>query len=109
VESGREYAAGQPIFSQGDAPGGMMYVVQEGAVDIVVNGAVVDTIGPGMLLGEIGLVDSNPRTASAIAKSACRVLPIDERRFLFLIQNTPVFALDVMRTMANRLRSIRGG
>lgn len=104
VEGGKNYDAGQAIFSQGDTPRGLMYVVQEGSVDIIVNDKVVDTIGPGELLGEIGLVDSKPRTATARCKTACRVLPVDEKRFLFLIQHTPEFALQVMRTMATRLR-----
>ena len=36
----------------------------------------------------------------------CELVPIDERRFLFLIRETPFFALAVMRTMARRLRAM---
>ncbi len=107
VESGKEFAAGATIFAQGDAPAGKMFVLQEGSVDIVIDGKRCDTLGPGMLFGEMGLIDNNPRSATAVAKTNCRILPIDQQRFLFLIQNTPVFALDVMRAMANRLRSVR--
>lgn len=107
VEGGKDYAPGEAVFTQGDAPGGLMYVVQDGDIDIILNGKFVETIGPGALLGEIGLVDRMPRTATALAKTACRLLPIDEKRFTFLIQHTPDFALQVMRSMAARLRDQR--
>ena len=54
-------AAGATIFSEGDEPGGMMYILLDGEVDIFVRGERIDTIGPGACLGEIGLVDSGPR------------------------------------------------
>ena len=46
-----------------------------------------------------------PPSSPARAKGECTVVPIDERRFTFLIQQTPQFALQVMRTLADRLRS----
>ncbi len=109
AEGGTDVAAGITIFSQGDAAGGLMYIVQQGEVDIVHNGTTIDTIGPGSFLGEVGLIENSPRTASAVAKTACRVLPVDEKRFVYLSQNTPMFSLQVMRSLAKRLRSSRGG
>lgn len=40
------FAAGQTLFSEGD-PGDVMYVVQEGEVDIVIQSRLVETVGPG--------------------------------------------------------------
>lgn len=97
------YTAGQVIFKQG-TPGHIMYVVQEGEVGIVYHDIVLEIVGPGGLLGEMALIDHSPRTASAIARTDCRVLPIDEHRFHVMVQETPDFALNVMRTMAERLR-----
>jgi len=51
----------------------------------------------------MSLVDCRPRSASAIARTACKLAPIDVRRFGFLVQETPGFALRVMRVMAERL------
>ena len=76
-------------------------------MDIFVRGERIDTIGPGACLGEIGLVDNGPRSATAVAKAECRLLPIDANRFQLLVQQTPVFALLVMQTMAERLRQFR--
>jgi len=97
------FSAGQTIFQEGQ-PGEAMYVVIEGEVDIVVRGKVINVIGPGELLGEMALIDTKPRSATALAKTDCKLVPINERRFAFLIQQTPHFALQVMRVMADRLR-----
>ena len=84
-----------------------MFMVVEGEVDIIANGVLVDTIGPGSCLGEIGLVDKRPRTATALARSDCRLEPIDARRFEFMVQQTPYFALQMLETLAARLRKQR--
>ena len=62
------------------------------------------TVGPGALIGEMALIDDSPRTASAVAKTSCRLAEIDRRRFHFLVQQTPHFATHVMKTLADRLR-----
>ena len=108
VDDAEIFTAGTTIFSEGDAPGGLMYVVQDGEVDILLRGDRIDTLGPGSFLGEIGLVDKKPRSATAVAKTDCRVVPIDQKRVNFLVQQTPYFALEVMQTIAERLRAYRG-
>lgn len=97
------YPEGTTIFDEGD-PGHRMYAVKEGSVDIVVHDTVVDTIGPDEIFGEMALIDSGARSAKAVAKTECHLVPIDERRFTFLVQQTPQFALQVMKVMAERLR-----
>src|SRR5262245_20951341 len=99
----RVFSAGQIIFKEGD-PGNEMYVVKEGEVDILVHDVVLETVGPGGILGEMALIDTKARSATAVAKTDCKLVPIDERRFTFLIQQTPYFSLYVMRVLAGRLR-----
>ncbi|HEX9012002.1 MAG TPA: cyclic nucleotide-binding domain-containing protein [Anaerolineaceae bacterium] len=101
----QNYAAGEVIFHQGDA-GKLMYAVQEGTVEIKMGDRVIQTHGPGGIFGEMALIDDRPRSATAIAASDCRLVPIDERRFMFLVQQTPFFAVQVMRIMADRLRRL---
>jgi CRP-like cAMP-binding protein len=98
-----EYSAGQAIFSAGEE-GHTMYVVQEGRVSLRVKGVVVEELGPGGMLGEMALIDASPRVATAVAETHCKLVPITEKRFTFLIQQTPMFALQVMRVLADRLR-----
>ena len=91
------------LFREGDS-GDKMYVLLEGKMEILLDDFVLETLGPGALIGEMALIDDSPRTASAVAKRACRLAEIDRRRFPFLVQQTPHFATHVMKTLANRLR-----
>jgi CRP-like cAMP-binding protein len=98
-------AAGDTVFREGD-PGDVMYVVDAGEVDLVIRDQVVYTVGPGGIFGEMALIDRAPRSATALARTDCQLVPIDEKRFRYLVQQTPFFALDVMRVMAERLRRL---
>ena len=104
VKDAITYAAGDIIFSQGDE-GHEMFVVVEGEVEIVLDGVVVQTLVDGEFFGEMSMIDKSPRSATAVAKTNCRLAKVDEKRFSFLIQQTPFFALQVMRGLADRLRS----
>ncbi len=99
----KDFPAGTMIFEQGQ-PGDFMYIVLSGEVDIRHDGQTVETISTGQIVGELALIDHAARSASAVAKSDCRVAPVDARRFEFLVSETPNFALQVMRTLADRLR-----
>ena len=99
----RSYSAGQTIFAEGDE-GHEMFVVRAGAVEIVLHGHVVATLSEGEIFGEMALIDARARSATARAIADCILVPIDERRFTFLIQQTPQFGLHVMRVLAERLR-----
>lgn len=96
-------AAGQEIFQIGQR-GDRMYVVLEGAVELVLRDEVIETVQPGEIFGEIALLDDRPRSAAAIAKTDCKLAAVDQQRFTFLVQHTPFFAIEVMRIMAERLR-----
>ena len=98
------FDSGQVIFAEGD-PGSSMYVVVDGEVEITVAGRSVRTIGAGGIFGEMALIEHGPRSGTATAKTAVRLVAIDERRFHFLVQQTPFFALQVMRIMSERLRA----
>ena len=56
------------------------------------------------IFGEMALIDDEPRSATVIARTDCRLLEVDRRRFEFMVSETPYFALAVMRVMADRLR-----
>ena len=73
-------------------------------MDIRLGDYVVETAKEGALIGEMALIDDSPRAANAVAKTVCRLAPIDKRRFHFLIQQHPHFATHVMKELADRLR-----
>ena len=97
------FEAGTVIFAEGDRADSM-YVVLDGELDVWVGSNLLEVIGPGGIIGEMALIDRNTRSATAVAKSTCRLALVDERRFQFMVQETPYFALHVMRVMAERLR-----
>jgi len=97
------FRAGDTVFREGD-PGDLMYVVRDGRIDLRVKGQLVDSLGPGGVLGEMALIEHAPRTATATAKTDCTLVPIPEKRFMFMVQQTPHFALQIMKVIAERLR-----
>jgi CRP-like cAMP-binding protein len=99
----RTFKSGEVIFRQGDA-GEEMFVIRNGTVDIRVGEKTVVTLEQDEVFGEMALVDHLPRSATAVAASDCELVPIDTRRFLFLIGQTPHFALQIMQMLAARLR-----
>lgn len=96
------YDAGATIFESGD-PASKMYIVLEGEVEIRSASSVLDRAGPGGIFGEMALIGDHRRTASAVAATDCRLAAINERRFLFLVQETPFFGLHIMRVLAERI------
>ena len=104
VPEALQFDPGAVIFSLGD-PGAVMYGILAGQVNLVVQGQVVETIAAGDVFGEGALVHPNGKRAStAIAATPCKLAVLDEERFKFLIENTPMFALEVMRSYSDRLR-----
>lgn len=99
----RSFAPGDAIFRAGD-PGTEMFIVQEGEVDIVLKGMVVETVGTEHFFGELALIDEAPRSADAVARTACKLLPLNQREFTFLVDEIPFFAIRVMKVLADRLR-----
>ena len=96
--------AGQALFREGDE-GNQMFVLETGTAEVIVQNRVVETLAHGSIVGEMGLVSPGPHSASVIAKTDCEFVAVDEKRFQFLVQQTPYFAIQVMRLMAERLRA----
>ena len=63
-------------------------------------------VWPGVphIVGELALIDDEPRTASVVAKTDCQLVAVDRRRFQYMVQETPFFGLAVMKVLADRLR-----
>ena len=98
-----EAAAGEIQFAEGKA-GDVMFAVVEGEVELSHQGRVVEEVTAGGILREMALIDTEPRSATATARTASRIVRIDQKRFTFLVHEHPTFALQVMRVMARRLR-----
>ena len=101
------FAPGKVIFTEGD-PGELMYGIISGEVEMCINGTFVETIKEGDIFGQGALVhEDHKRASTAIAKTLCQLAFLDRVHFLFAVQQTPMFALEVMRSYSDRFRRLK--
>ncbi len=81
-----------------------LYVIQSGRVEITTGNHLLVTVEKNDIFGEMALIDKDPRSATATAATDVTLVPVTEKQFLFLVAQTPFFALKVMRVLAGRLR-----
>jgi serine phosphatase RsbU (regulator of sigma subunit) len=86
--------------------GDEMYVLVEGELLITVQGKRIDYLTPGMILGEMAMIDDRPRSATATAATDCTLARLDRQQFRDLIRLSPQFALTVMNVMSLRTRRL---
>lgn len=97
------FKAGDVIFREGDEAK-ELFVIKSGQVRIQIGNRTVTELGTDHIFGEMALIDSEPRSATAVAVTDVELVPVSEKQFLFLVSQTPYFALKVMRVLAQRLR-----
>lgn len=97
------FKAGSIIFREGDEAK-ELFVIKSGQVRIQIGNRTVTELATDSIFGEMALIDNEPRSATAIAATDVELVPVTEKQFLFLVSQTPFFALKVMRVLAGRLR-----
>jgi CRP/FNR family cyclic AMP-dependent transcriptional regulator len=102
----REVPAGTVIFEAGST-GEEMFGVVAGKIELRMPDGRVFTLGPDESFGEMAIVDHSPRSGTAVAVEDTTLAVVDRNRFLFLVHETPMFALQVMGSLAERLRGPR--
>lgn len=100
------FPPGSIIFKEGDT-GNCVYIVQSGLVEIVAGDTVADTCGANDALGFMTVIDGGLHTATARVKETAEVSIVDDRKFRFMIDEVPNFALYIMKAMAHRIRGMR--
>ena len=86
-----------------------MYLLLEGEVALTARGKALGAVKPGHIFGEMAAISDSPRSATAVARSACRVIALDDRQFGAALQKTPQFALMMLGVMIQRLRGMMAG
>jgi CRP-like cAMP-binding protein len=99
----RTVPAGQAVYSEGEH-GDHMYRVVDGAVELRKGSTVVAKLGVDDVFGERALIGHQPRDLTAVATVETTLADIDRYLFLFLVDQSPTFALDIMGALASRLR-----
>ena len=100
----RPVKAGTLIFSEGDKADGL-FIIKSGQVGIRLGNRTLAELNANSIFGEMALIDDAPRSATAVAVTDVELVPVSEKQFLFLVSQTPFFALKVMRVLARRLRA----
>jgi CRP/FNR family cyclic AMP-dependent transcriptional regulator len=100
----QSFKAGSVIFREGDEAR-ELFVIKSGQVRIQIGNRTVTELGADSIFGEMALIDNEPRSATVIAATDVELVAVSEKQFLFLVSQTPYFALKVMRVLAQRLRA----
>jgi CRP-like cAMP-binding protein len=104
LASATSYGAGDVLVRQGE-PGHEFIIIVSGRARVERDGKQIRELGPGDFLGEISLVDGSPRTASVTALDAIDALCIHRDGFVELIDRIPVFRLEVLNALTQRIRA----
>ena len=96
-------AKGEVFFSE-NQNSDRMYLLEEGEVALTRGGKAIDVVKAGEIFGEMAAISQLPRSATATARTACRVVSLDAKQFQRAIQRMPEFALMLMNILINRLR-----
>jgi CRP-like cAMP-binding protein len=98
----REAPAGDRLTEEGRR-GREFFLLVEGAVAVRRGGKKLADLGPGDWFGEIAILTYKPRTATVTATSPVRLLVITDRAFRRVVETRPRIALNVLRSVAERL------
>ena len=101
----RDLAPGEVFFAAGDV-GDEMFGVVTGQIELRRGDRVLARVGPGETFGEMAIIDDAPRLLTAVAVEPTEVAVITRRTFLFLVHETPMFAIQVMQSLAARIREL---
>ena len=99
------FSAGSVVFNNGD-PGSCMNIVQSGVIEMMIGDKVIEVCGPNEAIGFMSVIDDAPRSSTARVKEACELSLIDQRKFRFMVDEVPNFALYIMGAMARRIRGM---
>jgi cytochrome P450 len=100
----REIVEGEAICVEGDKAD-RWWIVVDGMADVTVNGLYTATIGPGETIGEVALLDGEPRGATVRAVTDMRVYEVEGDAFVDALLSSPRLAVALCRQLATRLRA----
>ena len=105
----RQYIDGEYVCLQGD-PGLGMYLIEQGEVSVVLSGdngvkKEIAVLKEGDFFGELSLLDSETRSASATAHTDCFLFKIDQEPFYELMETRPEVGKGFIKILCQRLRA----
>lgn len=98
-----EFEPGATLMTEGEM-GDSMYLVLEGEVEVVKGHTPVATLGPRECVGEMAILDSDPRSATVRARGFTRALMVEREDFYDLLDERLDIARGVIKVLCRRLR-----
>ncbi len=104
----KKFSASQIIFTQGDEPNGL-YIVRTGKIKICAddpqgNELIFTFLSSGDLLGEIAILDGQPRSATAVAVTHTETFYLDRAEFLDFLKTSQGACMDIIASLCKTLR-----
>ena len=96
---------GQVLCRQGEVATAA-FVIDDGEANVKVGDHVITAVGAGGIVGEMGLLDYRPRSATVVARTPMKVYVIDARRFEGVLEETPTLARNLLRELTGRIRGL---
>jgi len=100
-----DFPAGRQIVRQGEVGTGF-FLITAGSAQVVRDGETIARLGPGDFLGELSLLDREPRIATVVAETPTTCLAIASWEFETLLEAQPRLAISILRGVARRLRAV---
>lgn len=109
TNNNKKLKKGDILFREGDR-GGYAYFIESGEVEILKNMDTpeenqIQVVGKGQLVGEMSVLDDQPRSASARVTQESQVVELDKTSFLSRVTKDPSAAMQIIKTLSERLRS----
>ena len=97
------FVEGQEIFAKGDL-GTSLFIVHDGRVGVFNGGQALATFGPGDFFGELALLDTEPRSATAAALSEVLAFRLDQEDFYDVMEERAEVLRNILRMLCQRIR-----
>ena len=94
------------ILTRAGRDGGLMFVILEGVAEVEKDGTFLGRLGPGDVIGELSLIDGQPRSADVRAVTDLKVLELAQDDFKTLVDSSPKFVQSLLRALSLRIRDM---
>jgi CRP/FNR family transcriptional regulator, cyclic AMP receptor protein len=94
------------VMTRQGADGGLAFVIATGRAEVIRNGKRLARLGPGDVVGELSLIDGQPRSATVTALTDMEVLEVDGHDLRKLLRKAPPVVHKLLESMSHRLREV---
>ncbi len=85
--------------------GDELFIILEGMVQVYTEKKMITTIGPGSCIGELSVIDAEPRSTNVKTIKKSRFLSIKRKDFLLTLRDNPTISINIMKILTQRVRN----